>query len=244
MARTIRYREIADVVRERIESGRYEPGQVLPSESELTAEFDASRVTVRKALESLRDRRLVDSRQGFGWFVPAVPLQQTLARLDTLESHLAASQRASERQVTGFAFVSAPPAVAAVLNAATVLEVRRLHLADGRPFARITVWCPEALGSSLSRADVEAAPFIDLLDVSWGGAVQTIGAQAAGDEDAELLAVPVGSPVLVCRRTTTDADERPVLMSEHVFPGHLTEFVADLPHVSSSMEPSGLRLVE
>ncbi|MDH3706970.1 MAG: GntR family transcriptional regulator [Acidimicrobiia bacterium] len=243
MVRTIRYREIADTVRHRIDEGTYGPGQVLPSEAELTAEFGASRVTVRRALDSLRHERRIDSRQGFGWFVPADPLPQMLARLETLDAHLAASRRSSERQVTGFAFAPAPPRVASVLGVDTVLEVRRRHLADGRPFARITVWCPEALGASLSRAEVEESSFIDLLDVAWGGAVQTIGAQLAGDEDAELLAVPSGSPVLVCRRTTSDESDHPVLMSEHVFPGHLTEFVVELS-VSSSIEPSGLRLVD
>ena len=39
----------------------------------------------------------------------------------------------------------------------TVLEVRRLNLADGEPFARVTVWCPDDLGAQLSRADVERA---------------------------------------------------------------------------------------
>ena len=77
-----------------------------------------------------------------------------------------------------------------------------------------------------------------------GGATQTIAAAVIGDADAELLEVPPGSPVLICRRTTNDIDGRPVLVSEHVFPAHLTEFVVDLPHDQPSITPSGLRLVE
>ncbi len=244
MARTIRYRQIATALRRRVESGEFAAGQVLPSESELSARHQASRVTVRKALETLREQGLVDSRQGFGWFVAADPLQQTLGRLGTLEAQLAASQRRSERQVIGFAFVSAPPDVAATLGVDAVLEVRRRNLADGRPFATITVWCPESLAASLSRQQVEASPFYEVLDVEWGGATQTIGARVADAEDATLLDVPEGSPLLVCRRTTTDARQQPVLMSHHVFPAHLTEFVVELPHISGSMAPSGLRLVE
>ena len=99
-------------------------------------------------------------------------------------------------------------------------------------------------GASLSRADVERSPFYELMGVELGGATQTIGAAAATAHDAELLGVPVGSPVLRCERVTQSVEGRPVLVSEHVFPGHLTEFVVDLPHVEASIAPSGLRLVD
>ena len=86
--RTIRYQEIANTLRERVL--REGPGHVLPSESELSAEFAVSRVTVRRALETLRDDGVLDSRQGFGWFVATAPFQQRLGRLDTIESQLSA----------------------------------------------------------------------------------------------------------------------------------------------------------
>ena len=50
--------------------------------------------------------------------------------------------------------------------------------------------------------------------------------------------MPVGSPVLRCERVTRDVDGDAVLLSEHVFPAHRTEFVVDLP------SPAGLNLVE
>jgi GntR family transcriptional regulator len=106
------------------------------------------------------------------------------------------------------------------------------------------VWCREDVGARLSRADVESSPFYELVDVPIGGAVQTIGAAAASREDADLLAVPVGSPVLRCERVTRGVDGRALLVSEHVFPGHRTEFVVDLPQAEPSISPSGLRLVE
>ena len=242
--RSIRYRDIADAVRSRVESGQYGSGQVLPSEAALSREFDASRVTVRKALELLRDDGLLSSRQGAGWFVAVDPLRQSLGRLGTIEAQLDASNRSSERRIHSFGFTTAPAWVAKVLGAPDVLEVGRRNLADGRPFARVTVWVPTRVGQHLSRAQVEASPFYEVIDVALGGATQTIGAAVIDDADAELLEVPAGSPVLVCRRVTSDADGVPVLVSEHVFPAHLTEFVVDLPHVAGSMAPSGLRLVE
>lgn len=243
-ARTIRYREIADELRGRVERGEFVAGRLLPSESELSERYRASRVTIRRALEALRTEGLVASRQGFGWFVSADPLRQSLGRLGTIESQLAESGIASERRILGFAFVPAPARVRRVLESSSVLEVRRLNLADGEPFARVTVWCPEHLGARLSRAEVEASPLYELIGVPLGGATQTIGAAAADDADAALLGIPAGSPVLVCERVTRSADGQAVLMSEHVFPAHLTEFSVELSSVDSSMAPSGLRLVE
>jgi GntR family transcriptional regulator len=242
--REVRYRAIADELRARVSAGEFGAGRLLPSESELSSSFHVSRVTVRKALELLRDEGLIDARQGFGWFVSTDPVRQPLARLGTIEEQLGDLGRSSERKVVGFGFVPAPPRVRQVLGTASVLEVRRLNLADGEPFARVTVWCPESLGAGLSRAEVERSPFYELVDVAIGSATQTIGAVAAGPEDAELLAVPVGSPMLRCERVTRDGDDHPVLVSEFLFPAHRTEFVVDLPRVEPSIGPSGLRLVD
>jgi GntR family transcriptional regulator len=242
--REVRYRAIADELRGRVESGELGAGRLLPSESELSGAYGVSRVTVRKALDLLRDEGLIDARQGFGWFVATDPVRQALGRLGTIEEQLEQLGVGSERRVVGFRFVAAPARVRQVLSADAVLEVRRVNLADGQPFARVTVWCPEELGARLSHADVEKVPFYELIGVAIGGATQTIGAAAAHAVDAELLAVPVGSPVLRCERVTRDVDDTPVLVSEHIFPAHRTEFVVDLPRFEPSMGPSGLRLVE
>ncbi|MFM8563349.1 MAG: GntR family transcriptional regulator [Acidimicrobiia bacterium] len=242
--REIRYRTIADELRRRVNEAVYAAGQLLPSENDLGAEFAASRVTVRRALETLRDEGLVDARQGFGWFVAAAPLRQSLGRLATIEAQLLDGGIRPQRRILEFAFEKASRHVRSVLGADNVLRVKRLNLADDQPFALVTVWCRADLGDHLSRADVERSPFYELLDVPLKGATQTIGADAAANDDARLLGVPVGSPVLRCTRVTTDTSGRAVLLSEHVFPAHRTEFVVDLPHAEPSIAPSGLRLVE
>ncbi len=240
--RSIRYQEIADELRERVRSAS--AGSVLPSESELSAEFEASRVTVRRALELVRDDGLIAARQGFGWFVATEPVRQRLERLGTIDEQLESSGKAAGRHVIEFAFVAPPVHVAAVLATDRVLRVKRVSLADGAPFAVVTVWCPAALAQKLSMEDVERTPFYELLDVELRGATQTIGAESAEPDDADLLAVPVGAPLLKCRRITTDLTGRPVLVSEHVFPAHRTEFVVDLPFDEPSITPAGLRLVD
>jgi GntR family transcriptional regulator len=240
--RSIRYQQIAGELRARVRTAP--PGSVLPSESELSAEFEASRVTVRRALELVREEGLIDARQGFGWFVAAEPVRQRLERLGTIESQLQTSGIDTVRRVLEFGFVDSPPNVRAELGVDRVLRVMRVNLADGEPFAVVTVWCPAELGQKLSMSDVERRPFYELLDVELRGATQTIGADSAQPADAALLEVPVGAPLLRCRRLTTDTTGRPVLLSEHLFPAHRTEFVVDLPNDPPTAIPTGLRLVE
>ena len=239
----LKYQSIAADLRERIAAAEFAAGRHLPSEAELGGAYAASRMTIRKALEALREEGLVGSRQGFGWFVAAPPLRQSLARLGTIEAQLADSGRQSERRVLDFAFVSPPPRAAAVLGPGRVLAVRRVNVVDGVAWARVTVWCPEGLAAHLSLADVERATFHELLAVELAGATQTISAGAVDAADAEVLGVPVGSPALVCQRVTRSVAGDAVLVAEHVFPGHLTEFVVELTSVDSSVAPSGLRLV-
>lgn len=240
--RRIRYQEIADDLRTRYADAPV--GSVLPSEAELSAEFDASRVTIRRALELVRNDGLIAARQGFGWYVAGEPVRQSLESLGTIESQIEGVGKISERKVEEFAFQAASDRVRTILGVDQVLRVKRVNLADGEPFAIVTVWCPADLGAGLSRRAVERRPFYELLDVELRGATQTIGADLASPTDAELLDVPAGAPLLRCQRVTTDHSGRPLLVSEHLFSAHRTEFVVDLPQAEPSMTPSGLRLVE
>jgi GntR family transcriptional regulator len=239
-ARRIRYQVIAEELRGEV--ANLAGGSVLASEAELSARFEASRVTVRRALEVLRDDGVIDSRQGFGWFVVGEPVRQYLGQLGTIESQLESSGKIAAHRIEEFGFHSPPEEVAEVFGSrADVLRVKRVNLADGQPFAVVTVWCAEPYGAQLSREDVERAPFTEVLDVDLAGVSQTIGADSAETDDAHRLGVPVGSPVLRCRRVTTDRAGAAILFSEHIFAAHRTEFVVELTSASST--PSGLRLI-
>ncbi len=216
------------------------PGQVLPSEAALGEQFRASRVTIRKALEILRDEGLVESRQGFGWMVAATPFAQPLDELVPIERQLEQSGQRPERKIIDFHFRDAPSHVLPVLGQ-RVLEVRRLNLVDGAPFAVVIVWCREDLGRDLSHSQLTESSFYDVLAIQPKRAVQSIGADLMSESDAALLGVPKLTAALVVRRTTYGASNDPLLMSNLIFPGHLTEFVAELE--TSIGEQSRLRLL-
>ncbi len=242
--RIVRYHEIAQSLRQQIQSAGIAAGRLLPSESALSDEFGVSRVTVRRALDVLREEGLVSAQQGLGWFVTGDPVSQVLARLGTIEEQMAANGIRSERRIIEFAFEAATRSVAKILHTDQVLRVKRVNTADGEPFAVVTVWCPFELGQHLSRHDVEQSPFYELLDVALRGATQTIGADSATIEEARLLEIPAGSPVLRCERVTKNLEGQAVLLSHHCFPAHRTNFVVELPSAPPSIAPSGLRLLD
>lgn len=66
MTRLVKYEEIASILRDRIAEGVYQVGSFLPTQTELAMEFDASRMTVKKAVEMLIIEGLVYSKQGNG----------------------------------------------------------------------------------------------------------------------------------------------------------------------------------
>ena len=74
-----RFRQIAEDLRERVALGEFSDQGALDSESALCARYAVSRVTVRRALETLREQGLVQSRQGSGWFATGGSFHQRLA---------------------------------------------------------------------------------------------------------------------------------------------------------------------
>ena len=239
----MRYLDLADTLRNRIAAGRVgRDGGALPSESELVEEFSASRVTVRRSLELLRSEGLVVSRRGAGWFVAPGTVRQSLGRVTTVEAALEAAGAIPQRKVFEFGFIAASGHVAALLDTDDeVLRVGRVNLADGHPFAVVTVWVPADLGRDLSRSDVETATFYDLLPFSgvrFGRVTQSIGADLATRDDAKRLGIAQGSAVVTCRRLTFDANDRAVLLADHRYPAAHTSFEIELPSVAFAAPPT------
>jgi GntR family transcriptional regulator len=224
----VRTLDLVELLRARVASGAFAPGGALPGELDLAAEYGASRVTVRRALDRLRTEGLVTSRRGAGWFVAVDPVRQPLGRITTIEAAVEAAGARPGRRVLAFGFVPAPAAAAEALridHGADVLRVERLNLADERPFALVIVWVRGDVGADVSRADVERVPFYDLLPLRGavlGSVHQTIGAEVVEPRAAELLDTDSGTALLVARRVTYDAHGAPILYSEHRYPADRT----------------------
>jgi GntR family transcriptional regulator len=77
--------QVADELRAAIAEGAMRPGDQLPSEMELSKEFEVARTTVREALRTLEIEGLVELRQRRGRFVAAVPrLERPITRYESV----------------------------------------------------------------------------------------------------------------------------------------------------------------
>jgi DNA-binding GntR family transcriptional regulator len=63
------YRQLADILRAQIESGKLEPDSPVPSETTLVQQYGVARGTVRRAVEVLREAGLIVTVQGRGSYV-------------------------------------------------------------------------------------------------------------------------------------------------------------------------------
>ena len=129
-----KYAQVIDELRRRIESGEYPPGSLLPSEHQLSDEFQIARPTVVRALRVLRQDGWIETQQGKGSFVRGRP---ALAGLESPRTGEQALNRDESRESGDLieAAITAPPArVAALLGAAGKGEVlaRQARGAAGR----------------------------------------------------------------------------------------------------------------
>ena len=154
-----RFRTIADDVRERIALGDLGESGALESEAVLGRRYGASRVTVRRALELLREQGLVESRQGSGWFVTGGSFHQTLA-LGTFR-HATSAVPESGRQLSRRVVVlrlraSRPPRWRRACGwrpGRRRCTAGRVRTVDGVPLDLVQEWVPAPLAGRLSRAD-------------------------------------------------------------------------------------------
>src|ERR1017187_6561361 len=109
-----KYAQVVAEIQRRIESGEYPPGSMLPSEHQLSDEFQIARPTVVRALRLLRQDGWIETQQGKGSFVRGRP---ALAGLDSQRTGEQALNRDESREPGDLieASASVPPARAAAL---------------------------------------------------------------------------------------------------------------------------------
>jgi DNA-binding GntR family transcriptional regulator len=136
LTRNPKYVSIRNVLRNRILAGRYGLGSRLPSESALMSQFAVSRVTVRLALEALREVGLVESRQGKGHFVRPVRAIQDLGRLQGFGEMMAVVDVEACSTVLSVAETPASAEVAKALHVergVPVIAIHRVRIGGGTP---------------------------------------------------------------------------------------------------------------
>ena len=225
--------DVRRALSDRIASGQYPPGQRLGDERTLAADLGVSRATIRLALAGLAETgvvRRVPGRGG-GTFVAKGKIERDLSRIVGVPALLR-----SQGVVAGTRVLSARLAEPSDLAAQAlrtrpgelVVDLVRIRLADGSPF-------------SLENARLPAKRFPGLLELPLGGSVyeliedhfgvrpakatERIEVILAAPDEAMILEVEPGAPLLAISRTVTDADGEPIEFSRDLFRADRTRIV-------------------
>ncbi|MHB8892978.1 MAG: GntR family transcriptional regulator [Candidatus Limnocylindrales bacterium] len=217
------YRQIELVLRARVPTWR--PGERLPSDSDLCREFGVSRMTARNAMQRLADDGLVRRIPGRGTFAVEPPAHRYADRLMAFSHEMERQGRRPGSRLLAREIRPATEPEASALElrpAEPVVLLRRLRLADDRPMAIETAILARRTADVVMAADLEAGSLHEALaraGIHLRRGKATITAEAATLEDARLLGVDEGEPLLVERRVIADAQARPVEATESRYPG-------------------------
>ena len=210
------YMQVKQRMLDRMLSGAWAPGMLLPSEQQIAAEIGVSQGTVRKALDSLQAENLIVRRQGRGTFVAEHTSERALFHFFKLVSPR--GDRALPETVH----------VALSTGPADAEAAARLGLEPGAPvwlLRRHRALDGAVLVSETLTLSAEAFPGLDahqplpnnvysLYERAYGRtvarAVEELRAVAAPAADAAALGCAEGHPVLLIERVALGLDGRPV----------------------------------
>lgn len=211
------YHQVYLVLRERIQSGDYRPGDTLPGEQELARAFDVSRITVKRALNELAANSLVSRHRGRGTIVGDVGVIPLVSgSFETLIGSLKSMGLKTEVELLEVEEEPADPLTAcrlALEPGGKVQRAVRLRKLQGEPFSHLVTFVPAAIAARYSIEALASTPLLTLLERAGAGATeaeQWITAAPAAPRIAALLDVPSGAPLLKIDRIMSGADGAPV----------------------------------
>jgi GntR family transcriptional regulator len=223
-------------LRERIEDGTYPPGSGLPSENQLAAQFDVSRNSVLKALGILRQDGWIESQQGVGHFVRGrMPTGRGTPSYAVTGLDLDESTRVELLRVGPILATTRIAELLGIPDGTPVYERRRRTLSDSGPVDLVTTYLPvdNAVGTDLTKAEPVAGGLLAHIaakkHLRADYANELLTARKATKDEAELLDLKTGDPVLSVVITAHQANGDPIATSIVVLPGDRHEIEDSYP---------------
>lgn len=201
------YFKIKQQLLDQLADGKLKPGEMLPSEAQLSAQYGVSRITVRRALKELIQQGILYTLQGKGTFAAHTPIREISGFRSFSEDIRAKGLHPSSKMVR-FEQLPADESIAARLrigHGEPVYILQRLRLADEQPVAFETAYLPARLCPNLDRKDLSQSLYQVLreqYDVFPAWADAEIQASPATPEIASALGMRAGEPVLTAYRLT------------------------------------------
>ena len=215
------YLHIADELRSRITNGELRPGNSLPSERALSEQFEASRITVRRALDILGEEDLIERRRGRGGgtFIKSTPPTVELNRMEGFLPQLRARGRTVESQVLVTNLVSAHNEIADELQLeprSQVFRLVRLRKVSGVPMLIEDSFFPISVAPDLLDQDLTGSLY-ELLtrryNVKPAHKREIISPEIPTSWEQKKLQLRPNQPILRVKRTTFGGNDTPIEFS-------------------------------
>ena len=218
-----------------IADGSLKPGDQLPTEDSLIARFEVSRITVRRAIQNLVSRGLVEIKRGRGTFVAAPKITQELTELTGFVEDMQTLGRKPTAHLVGKKIVAVDETVAhelALTRGERAVRIHRVRLADGVPISFDETYLPLEIGKKILANNLRTEPIFSLLERKYNiplvEAEYKLEAVAATADVSAALRVPKGSPIFLIERTSYSTGGRPVDYERLYYRGDLIRFVTRL----------------
>ena len=215
------YYQVSQILYKEIETGKYQPGDYIPTEMELQKRFNVSRATIRQAVADLVYQGLLERRRSKGTTVTARHYEARLSDLASFTNEMMDSGFALRTQILSFYQIVAPENIADFLeikNSEMIYTMERLRLVDDIPVSVEKWYAPSKLFPGLDRSvfretGLEQSTYY-IFKKRYGivvmRAVYTVSPLGVESREAKLLNVKPGTPVLLRSRITYGLDNQPL----------------------------------
>ncbi|MGB9403495.1 MAG: GntR family transcriptional regulator [Candidatus Acidiferrales bacterium] len=210
------YKRIQLAIRERIESGKLMPGDMVHSERELAKAHKVSLMTARHALADLAREGLVERRHGAGTFV--APPKIHFNKLMSYTEQMASRGLSARSKIVFSGILNKEHEIAARLSlpaTAKLVKVERVRQAGDEPFALEACYLSAEEFPGLVNGSLERSSLFTLLERNYGielaYADEEIDVTDADARTAELLGVPRNSPLLRMRQLIYSTKGKPTI---------------------------------
>ena len=220
------YLDLAAYLRDGIVSQQWKAGDLLPSETMLSAEFGVSRGTVVKAIDVIVDEGLAQRRQGVGTFVARPALRRLPGFLRSFSEAVREQGRSTTHTLIDRMDLSRKDALQYGCDEPCVLLHRVRHV-DGVPWAVHRSLVPLAVarkvpglsgpGSRVTAPGFSLYGALEDAGLAIDHAEETLNGRLASAEEARLLNIDVPAAVMVVLRRSYDAGHRLLELIEAVY---------------------------
>jgi GntR family transcriptional regulator len=219
------YFKIQQEVLQQIQGGQLQHGAQLPSEADLARQYQVSRITAKRALDELVRQGRAYRQQGRGTFVAQGRIRD-ISGFRSFSEDIRGRGFHPSSQVLDFREVAPEAAIRARLHISAgerTFLLKRLRLADQELVAVETAYLPCRLCPGLLQEDLASGSLYTLLAEKYNQVPTWADAEIEADmptkEQARLLALKAGTPVLVAHRVTYSADYEALEAVDSVYRG-------------------------